>query len=63
MEVVVNDTNILIDLIEAGLLKFCRLMSLEFHTLDVVIEEVEEERQRGAVNALFQLRGVFSYLG
>lgn len=47
-----NDTNILIDLAKADLLRFCPLMSLEFHTLDVIINEVENEEQRSAVDAL-----------
>lgn len=47
-----NDTNILIDLVKADLLRFCPLMSLEFHTLDVIVEEVEDDEQRHAVNAL-----------
>lgn len=47
-----NDTNILIDLAKADLLRFCPLMSLEFHTLDVIINEVENEEQRTAVDAL-----------
>lgn len=47
-----NDTNILIDLVKADLLRFCPLMSLEFHTLDLIVEEVEDEEQRRAVDAL-----------
>lgn len=47
-----NDTNILIDLAKADLLKFCPLMSLEFHTLDVIVEEVEDDEQRRAVDEL-----------
>ena len=47
-----NDTNILIDLARADLLKFCPLMSLEFHTLDVIVEEVEDDEQRRAVDEL-----------
>lgn len=47
-----NDTNILIDLVKVDLLKFCPLMSLEFHTLDVIVEEVEDYEQRRAVDAL-----------
>ena len=42
MEIVVNDTNILIDLYESGLLKYCDAVKLEFHTLDMIVEEVEE---------------------
>ena len=52
MEIVVNDTNILIDLVKADLLRFCPLMSLEFHTLDVIVEELEDDEQRRAVDAL-----------
>ena len=52
MEIVVNDTNILIDLAKADLLRLCPLMSLEFHTLDVIVEEVEDDEQRRAVNVL-----------
>ena len=52
MEIVVNDTNILIDLARADLLRFCPLMSLEFHTLDVIVEEVEDYEQRRAVDEL-----------
>ena len=47
-----NDTNILIDLVKADLLRFCPLMSLEFHTLDVIVEELEDDEQRRAVDAL-----------
>ena len=52
MEIVVNDTNILIDLARADLLRLCPLMSLEFHTLDVIVEEVEDYEQRRAVDEL-----------
>ncbi len=52
MEIVVNDTNILIDLAKADLLRLCPLMSLEFHTLDVIVEEVEDYEQRRAVDEL-----------
>ena len=47
-----NDTNILIDLAKADLLRFCPLMSLEFHTLDLIVEEVEDDEQRRAVDEL-----------
>ncbi len=52
MEIVVNDTNILIDLVKADMLRFCPLMSLEFYTLDVIVEEVEDDEQRCAVDLL-----------
>lgn len=57
MEIVVNDTNILIDLYESGLLKYCDAVKLEFHTLDMIVEEVEEVNQRTAVDELVE-RGV-----
>lgn len=41
MEIVVNDTNILIDLYNAGLLPYCKKLNLDFRTLDVVINEIE----------------------
>ena len=52
MEIVVNDTNILIDLAKADLLRLCPLMSLEFHTLDLIVDEVEDDEQRRAVDVL-----------
>lgn len=39
MEIVINDTNILIDLFNAGLLGYCRQLDIEFRTLDVIISE------------------------
>lgn len=47
-----NDTNILIDLVKADLLKFCPRVSLEFHTLDVIIEEIEDDEQKNDVERL-----------
>lgn len=52
MEIVINDTNILIDLYNAGLLIYCKQLNLEFRTLDVIIEEISVEEQRSAVNQL-----------
>ena len=52
MEVVVNDTNILIDLFNAGLLPYCRKLNLEFRTLDVVINEIEDSEQHAAVQRI-----------
>ena len=52
MEVVVNDTNILIDLFNAGLLSHCRKLDLEFRTLDVVINEIEDSEQHAAVQRI-----------
>jgi predicted nucleic acid-binding protein len=52
MEIVVNDTNILIDLFNAGLLPYCKELDIEFRTLDVVINEIELPRQIDAVQFL-----------
>ncbi len=54
MEVVVNDTNILIDLFNAGLLPYCRKLNLEFRTLDVVINEIEVAEQQTAVQRIIE---------
>lgn len=43
MEIVINDTNILIDLFNAGLLGYCRQLDIEFRTLDVIMEEITVE--------------------
>lgn len=52
MEIVVNDTNILIDLFNAGLLPYCKKLNLEFRTLDVVINEIEDTEQYSAVQSI-----------
>lgn len=52
MEIVVNDTNILIDLYNAGLLSHCKSLDLDFRTLDVVISEIEDSNQFEAVEEL-----------
>ncbi|EOA58458.1 hypothetical protein HMPREF1214_02030 [Bacteroides sp. HPS0048] len=52
MDIVVNDTNILIDLYESGLLDVCRNMKLEFHTLDMIMQEIENEKQQAGVRQL-----------
>lgn len=52
MEVVVNDTNILIDLCNAGLLGYCRSLGLDFRTLDLVMNEIRDEEQRAAVQSI-----------
>ena len=52
MEIVVNDTNILIDLAKADLLRLCPLMSLEFHTLDLIVVGVEDDEHRRAVDVV-----------
>lgn len=52
MEIVVNDTNILIDLFNAGLLPYCKKLNLEFRTIDMVMREIEAEEQLRAVQEI-----------
>lgn len=52
MEIVVNDTNIIIDIYNAGLLPYCKKLSLDFRTLDVIVEEIEPLDQRKAVQEI-----------
>ena len=54
MRVIVEDTNIIIDLFNTGLLSLCDGMGIEFHTTRYVIGEIKEREQvqvlRGFVN-------------
>ena len=52
MEIVVSDTNILIDLYNAGLLSYCKKLNIEFRTLDVVINEIEVNEQFRAIQSI-----------
>ena len=52
MEIVINDTNILIDLFNAGLLDACKQLNIEFRTLDVIIEEITVAEQKKAIDQL-----------
>lgn len=52
MEIVVNDTNILIDLYNSGLLPYCKRLNLEFRTLDVVMNEIEVPDQQKAIQSI-----------
>lgn len=61
MEIVVNDTNILIDLYNAGLLPYCKKLNLDFRTLDVVINEIEDSEQYVAVQSIID-EGTLSIL-
>ncbi len=48
--VVVSDTNILIDLVETGLMEQFFKLQYEFHTTDMVISELTDMRQRAEVD-------------
>ncbi len=45
MKVVVNDANILIDLVDLGLLPLFFLLKFEFHTTELIINELFEDQQ------------------
>lgn len=46
MDAIVEDTNILIDLFNTGLIRYCQLMGVEFHTTGYAISEIEDHEQR-----------------
>lgn len=52
MEIVVNDTNILIDLCNSGLLPFCKKLNIEFRTIDFVINEINIAEQSKAIQEI-----------
>lgn len=49
MDIVVNDTNIFLDLISVGLLDVVFKLPIKFHTVDYVIAEITDETQRRSV--------------
>jgi len=54
MQIVVNDTNLFIDLIHAELIDVFFQLPFEVHTTDFVVGEIEESEQEEIIN---QLRG------
>lgn len=50
MKIVVNDTNIFIDLYECGLLGDFFKLPYTFHTVDLVLNELKNKEQRSAVD-------------
>lgn len=52
MEIVVNDTNILIDLYNSKLLQYCKLLNFDFRTIDFVIYEIELDEQLKAIQKM-----------
>jgi rRNA-processing protein FCF1 len=51
MKLVVNDTNILIDLVELGLLEEFSKLEFELHTIDLIINELEKPGQKASIDA------------
>lgn len=54
MQIVVNDTNIFIDLIHTELIDLFFQLPFEVHTTDFVIGEIEEEEQERIVQKLIE---------
>lgn len=54
MDIVVNDTNIFLDLISIGLLDASFELPIKFHTVDYIIEEIINEEQNAEVAALIK---------
>lgn len=49
MDLIVEDTNILIDLFKVGLFRYCRQLDVEFHTTGYVISEIDDAEQQAFV--------------
>ena len=54
MQIVVNDTNVFIDLIHAGLIDQFFQIPIEVHTTDFVVGEIEEPEQQAIINDLIE---------
>ena len=59
MQIVVNDTNLFIDLIHAGLIDLFFQLPLEVHTTDFVIGEIEEPEQNTIILELVESERLF----
>ena len=46
MDIVVKDANIIIDLLNIGLVQYCRKLNVEFHTTQHVFREIRDTRQK-----------------
>lgn len=55
-KIVVNDTNVFIDLLDVGLLEQFFMLPWEVHTTDFVMQELSKEGQKGAV-AAYECKG------
>lgn len=52
MEILISDTNILIDLCGVGLIERCKDLDVDFRTVDFVIHEIKDPNQAEAVQKL-----------
>ncbi len=58
MEIIINDTNILIDLVNTGLLAICTKLNIEMHTIDFVKQEIKDETQLKLVEEQIELGNI-----
>jgi rRNA-processing protein FCF1 len=59
MQIVVNDTNLFIDLIHAELIDVFFQLPFEVHTTDFVVGEIEEPEQEDIINHLIETSRLF----
>lgn len=52
MEIIVDDTNILIDLANTGLIKYCKKLDIQFYSTEFAIAELTDHSQIESVNRL-----------
>lgn len=52
MEILISDTNILIDLCGVGLIERCKDLDVDFRTMDFVIHEIKDPNQAEAIQKL-----------
>lgn len=49
--IVINDTNVLIDLCKSGMISYCKQLSMEMHTIEYVIKEIIDPTQKVTIQA------------
>lgn len=54
MDIVVNDTNIFLDLMSVGLLDISFKLPLKFHTVDYVVAEITDMEQKTQIMKLVE---------
>lgn len=58
MEIIINDTNILIDLVNTGLLAICPQLDIEMRTIDFVKQELKDNEQLRLVEEQIELGNI-----
>lgn len=58
MEIIINDTNILIDLVNTGLLAICPQLDIEMRTIDFVKQELKDKEQLQLVEEQIKLGNI-----